>query len=201
MPNASRTARFTAVLFAASIALTACFSAPAAPPEPTPEPRLPLVDGDWVMTRTIVETSSTDPQEAPGTEQVRYLTLTSDDNCSATRCTGQLRSTASLDPGADFSTATFTQTADSLEYTFDPSYANCIDRNTGDVIVADAYAFFFVYTMYTIESDVVDGVDTVTRMEGTLDYAGKANEEAVAAGCPEFSDYWVTADVVIVRAG
>ena len=161
------------VAVGALLVLLGC-TAPTPPPS-TPEPSTsapaaevlpdapPAFDGSWTLTRTVVE--SDDPTQPVGSVETRTLII-GPGTCIGDRCEGTLKVGTSA---SDLIELPWVQLGTELSY--DLTGANDCVFESGEVVLADAYAYAQHVELTAAESEG----DRVTSLTGVAqyDYASK----------------------------
>ena len=163
-------------------ALTGCSGAPT--PVPTgssaavDHTEQSKIDGEWIVTRTIVSTDDVNnPARAVGTVSTR-LVLFGDVVCSDGPCSGGVLSGPTQ---AIRDATTFSSSGDIIQFVFD-GFVNCLRGDTGTVLVPSGYAYTETVELKVIATDAADDTKAST-LDGTLTYTDRVTNEALEAGC------------------
>ena len=163
-------------------ALTACSGAPT--PVPTgsggaiDHSEQSTIDGEWVVTRTVVSTDEiNNPARAVGTVSTR-LVLFDGVSCSDGPCTGTVLSGPTQ---AARDSTTFSSSGDTIHVVFE-GFVNCLRQDTGAVLEPNGYAYTETIELKVIANDPVEE-SKATTLEGTLTYTDTLTNAALEAGC------------------
>ena len=136
------------------------------------------IDGEWVLTRTIVSTDDVNnPIHVVGTVSTRYVKF-GDISCPVGPCTGGVLSGPTQTVR---DTTTFSSAGDVITYVF-TGFINCLRADTGAVLVPNGYSYTATVELTAIATDSVDTTKAST-LEGTLVYTDTVTNEALEAGC------------------
>jgi hypothetical protein len=179
-----RTATMTAsAAIAITIALSGCSGAAEAPKPTTSAAPVDhtvqaTIDGEWVLTREITSSDdSNNPAHAVDEKSKRYV-LFANVVCTEGPCTGSVLSGPARDVRA---TSTFTSAGNTITYDFS-GFLNCIDQETGEVLMANGYSYTS-HAVLTVKALDKDDESIATTLEGTLTYSDTVTDEALQAGC------------------
>ena len=172
-------------LLAAAIvlaALTGCSGAPTPVPTgsstPVDHTAQSKIDGEWIVTRTIVSTDDVNnPARAVGTVSTR-LVLFGDIVCAEGPCKGGVLSGLTQ---AIRDATTFSSSGDTIQFVFE-GFVNCLRGDTGTVLVPNGYAYTQTVELTVIATDSVDDTKATT-LDGTMTYTDRVTNEALEAGC------------------
>jgi hypothetical protein len=151
---------------------------PTASSTPVSQEKQASIDGEWVLTRTVVSSDDVNnPSRAAGTVSTRYLKF-GDVLCPVGACTGIVLS------GVDQTTrdsTEFSSAADVIRYEFSGTL-NCLRADTGSVIFANGYRYAASVVLEVSATDEADPMKA-TALTGTLTYTDTVTNEALQAGC------------------
>lgn len=151
---------------------------PTASESPVSQEKQATIDGEWVLTRTVVTSDDVNnPAHAVAAVSTRYLKF-GDVVCPVGACTGGVLSGPTQ---AVRDSTTFSSSANTITYEFSGSI-NCLRQDTGEVLVPNGYTYtaHVELTVATMDAVLTDKAAT---LEGTLTYSDTVTNEALAAGC------------------
>jgi hypothetical protein len=179
-----RTTTMTAsAAIALALALSGCSGAAEAPKPTTSAAAVDhtvqaTIDGEWVITREITASDDVNnPAHAVAEKSKRYV-LFANLVCTQGPCTGDVLSGPATDVRA---TSTFDSSGNTITYDF-TGFLNCVDQETGDVVVANGYSYTS-HTVLTVKALDKNDETIATTLEGTLTYSDTVTDEALLAGC------------------
>ncbi|MGV8886231.1 MAG: hypothetical protein ACOH1T_11670 [Microbacteriaceae bacterium] len=163
------------------IALTGCTAEPvqkAAVSHAITTPQAALA-GEWVLTRTVIESDDpTAANRAAGAESTRYLQFTASE-CADAVCGGIISSGGTLDERQQ---TPYEPLDGGVRWAYD-GMLDCTRAESGAVLVVDAFTYGQAAELRVVERADVGGVDTATRLEGTINYTDSLTTTGLAGGC------------------
>ena len=180
-----------------AILLAGCGSGEPEVVEPVVTTPQASLEGEWVLTRTVTASNdSSNPERAVGAVSTRLLKITRSD-CETALCPGTVSSGVSLEAQRE---TELTQVDGGLEWAF-MGTLNCLNSASGLVQVPDAYEFTQTVILQVTETSDESGVQSASKLEGTMTFSDSLTLEAHQAGCKrEPIEANVEYSVVAVRA-
>jgi hypothetical protein len=179
----SASLRLTALVFS-MVFLTGCTAGSRAA-TPTSSPVVvdhtvqALIDGEWVVTRTVTKTDDVNnPAHAVAAVSTRDVQFANVD-CAGGPCSG---TAASGPTTGSRESAPFTSTGNTISYEFS-GFLNCLNPADGTVLVVNGFEFHSQVRLTVAESEEIASGSNATKLEGTLTYTDNVTNDALGAGC------------------
>lgn len=195
-PTRSIAIRIATVGIVATL-LTGCGAGEPEVVEPVVTTPQASLEGEWVLTRTVTASNDlSNPERDIGAVTTRLVSITQS-ICETALCPGIVESGVALEARES---TDLTQTDGGAEWTF-VGMLDCLNDKSGLVQIADAYEFTQTVTLQVTETADELGVQSASKLEGTMTFSDSLTLEAHQAGCKrEPIEANVEYSVVAVRA-